>query len=78
MKRSTILEDVPIAFIGAGAMGEAMIGGLLAHRLVKPEAITASDLNVSRLRAIEDLFHVHTTSDNRLAVRKARLHASQV
>ena len=73
MKRSTILEDVPIAFIGAGAMGEAMIGGLLAHRLVTPEAITASDLDGSRLRAIEDLFHVHTTSNNRRAVRKARL-----
>ena len=34
MTRSTTLHDVPITFIGAGAMGEAMIGGLRQRGLV--------------------------------------------
>ena len=73
MKRSTILQDVPIAFIGAGAMGEAMIGGLLRHRLVEAGAITAADRHPERLNEVRDLFGVETTQDNRVAVRKARI-----
>ena len=73
MKRSTILQDVPIAFIGAGAMGEAMIGGLLRHELVEAGAITAADRYPERLDEVRDLFGVETTQDNRVAVRKARI-----
>ena len=73
MKRSTILHGVPITFIGAGAMGEAMIGGLLRHQLVEPDAVTAADLHAERLREVRDLFHVQTTRDNRKAARKARI-----
>ena len=73
MKRSEILHDVPVTFIGAGVMGEAMIGGLLRHELVKPGAITAADLHPQRLKEVRDLFHVHTTRDNRAAIRKARI-----
>ncbi len=73
MKRSTILQDAPIAFIGAGAMGEAMIGGLLRHRLVGAGAITAADRHPERLNEVRDLFGVETTQDNRVAVRKARI-----
>ncbi len=73
MTRPTILHNVPIAFIGAGAMGEAMIGGLLRHKLVEPSAITAADLHQGRLDDVETLFGVQTTRDNRSAVRKARI-----
>jgi len=73
LKRSTILYDVPITFIGAGAMGEAMIGGLLRHELVEPGAITASDRHLGRLKEIRGLFRVHTTRDNRIAARKSRI-----
>ena len=73
MKRSTILDDAPVAFIGAGAMGEAMIGGLLRHKLVEPKAITAADLHQARLDEVKRLFGVRTTHDNRAAVRKARI-----
>ena len=54
-------------------MGEAMIGGLLRHNLVEPDAITASDLHQARLDEVRDLFQVRTTSDNRAAARKARI-----
>ncbi|HIE94016.1 MAG TPA: pyrroline-5-carboxylate reductase [Acidobacteria bacterium] len=68
-----MLHGAPIAFIGAGAMGEAMIGGLLRHKLVEPEAITAADLHPARLDEVKRLFGVRTTADNRAAVRKARI-----
>ena len=73
MRRSTILDDVPITFIGAGAMGEAMIGGLLRHKLLEPSAITAADRHPERLNEVRDLFHVQTTQNNRIAARKARI-----
>ena len=73
MTRSTVLHDAPIAFIGAGAMGEAMIGGLLRHDLVEPDAITASDPHPERLVAIERLFGVRTVADNQAAARTARI-----
>ena len=69
MRRSTILDDVPITFIGAGVMGEAMIGGLLRHQLVEPGAITAADRHPERLNEVRDLFHVQTTQNNRIAAR---------
>ena len=37
-----------LAFIGGGAMGEAMIGGLLNSHVVEPKAITASDPHKQR------------------------------
>ena len=57
----TPLRNTACAFIGAGAMGEAMIGGLLRHNLVAPDAVTASDTDESRLRAVERRFEVRTS-----------------
>ena len=73
MKSGDVLGKVPLTFIGAGAMGEAMIGGLLAKRLVTPGAITAADRHAERLEVVHRRFHIHTTRDNRAAVRKARI-----
>ena len=73
MKSGDALGKVPLAFIGAGAMGEAMIGGLLAKRLVEPGAITAADCHAERLEVIRRRFRIHAIRDNRAAVRKARI-----
>ena len=73
MKSGDVLGKVPLTFIGAGAMGEAMIGGLLAKRLVAPGAMTAADRHAERLEVVHRRFHIHTTRDNRAAVRKARI-----
>ena len=73
MTPSTILRDTACAFIGSGAMGEAMIGGLLHHDLVAPEAVTASDPNEGRLSAVGERFRIRTTGDNRDAARNADL-----
>ena len=71
MKSDEVLGKVPLTFIGAGARGGAMIGGLLAKRLVTPGAITAADRHAERLEVVHRRFHIHTTRDNRAAVRKA-------
>lgn len=69
----TALRDTACAFIGAGAMGEAMIGGLLRRELVAPEAVTAADLDEGRLRAVAERFRIRAARDNRGAVRGADL-----
>jgi len=62
-----------LAFVGAGAMGAAMIGGLLARKEVQPNQITASDRHEDRLEIMVNQFGVETTLDNRLAAQKAQL-----
>ena len=70
-RQASVLEGVPITFIGAGAMGEAMIGGLLANHLVGPEAITASDSHAPRADDLRERYRIRTTVDNRAAARDA-------
>ena len=67
------LDGASIAFIGAGAMGEAMIGGLLANHLIAPDAITASDPHTPRVEDLHGRYRIHTTVDNRDAVRDAEI-----
>ena len=38
-----MIRDLRIAVIGAGVMGEAMIGGLLKQQLVAPEQVVATE-----------------------------------
>ena len=73
MKSTGVLAELPLAFIGAGAMGEAMIRGLLVKHLVEPGAITAADPHAERLEVIRRRFDVHATHDNLVAVRKAKV-----
>jgi pyrroline-5-carboxylate reductase len=54
-----------IAFIGAGQMAEALIGGLLKAGLCPPDHLMASDPVPARREVIEHRFGVPTTSDNR-------------
>ena len=73
MKKTDALEGLHLAFIGAGAMGEAMIGGLLSRHKLDPENIVASDRHRDRLHVVRDRFHIHTTLDNRTATKKGQV-----
>ena len=73
MKKTHALKDLHLAFIGAGAMGEAMIGGLLSRHQLEPSDITASDRHRERLDVARERFHIHTTLDNRTAARKGQV-----
>lgn len=59
-----MLNDLRIAVIGAGIMGEAMISGLLKQELVPPEQIVATEPRAERREEIERLYGVRATDDN--------------
>ncbi len=68
-----VLNGLNVAFIGAGAMASAMIGGLLARRDVEAGGVIASDRHQERLDAVGGQFGVRTTLDNRGAARQAQV-----
>lgn len=68
MKKTHALHNLHLSFVGAGAMGASIIGGLLSCHKLKPTNITASDKSRERLQEIRDKFHIRTTLDNRTGV----------
>ena len=68
-----VLSDLNVAFVGAGAMASAMIGGLLARHDMEPDEIVASDRHQERLDMVGGQFGVRTTRDNRDAARNAQV-----
>jgi pyrroline-5-carboxylate reductase len=63
--------DPTLALIGAGAMGEAILSGLLERARVSPERIVASTPRPERRQALADRYGIRTTADNREAVAEA-------
>lgn len=59
-----MLQDVHIAIIGAGAMGGAIIGGLLQQGLVTPEQIIASEPHEERRHALLTRYNIGVSADN--------------
>ncbi|MFL5806349.1 MAG: pyrroline-5-carboxylate reductase [Roseiflexaceae bacterium] len=59
-----MIRDLRIAVIGAGVMGEAIIGGLLKQDLVAPDQLVATELRAERRVEIEQRYGVRTTDDN--------------
>lgn len=53
-----------IAFIGPGAMAEAIIAGLLRNKLAKPENIIASGPREERGEELNKKYGIETTTDN--------------
>ncbi len=60
-----------IAFIGPGAMAEAIIAGLLRKRLAKPENIIASGPREERGAELQKKYGIKTTTDNASAAAHA-------
>ncbi len=54
-----------IGFIGAGNMGEAIIGAALTAGCYRPADITASDVSPDRLAYMAATYGIRTTTDNR-------------
>jgi pyrroline-5-carboxylate reductase len=57
-----------IAFIGAGAMGEALMRGWISTGVVARENVVAADVVPDRLRFVAEQLLVRTTTDNMEAV----------
>jgi pyrroline-5-carboxylate reductase len=68
-----MLNDTTLSFIGSGVMGEAMIRSILAHNLIEPDAITASDPLVERVEDLHKRYGVKGVTDNHIAARAASI-----
>ncbi len=53
-----------IGFIGAGNMGEAIVGALLQSDIIGPQKIEVSDSSNERLVMMESTYGVKTTHNN--------------
>ena len=60
-----------LAFIGAGNMGSAILGGVIKAGVVSPENVTVADLYQPSLDRVKSEFGVNVTSDSSLAVKDA-------
>lgn len=77
-KAGKMLNDSKIAFIGSGAMAEAMISGLLNQKLVDPAHLTAAGPREERGQVLRQKFGVRTTTHNREAIEDASVVALSV
>ncbi len=68
-----MLRDTTLSFIGCGVMAEAMIKGILNQNLIEPERITASEPRLERAQEMHGRYAIHTTRDNKVAVRDAKI-----
>ncbi len=62
-----------LAFIGGGAMGEAIIKCLLAKKIAAPEHIAVSDVSAVRRELLSKEYNISTLDDNRKTVANADL-----
>ncbi|MEZ4617089.1 MAG: NAD(P)-binding domain-containing protein [Caldilineaceae bacterium] len=67
------LAGSKIAFIGSGAMAEAIIKGMLSRGLVTADQIVASDPVSARQTLMAETYNVQTTGDNNQAVTGANI-----
>jgi len=68
-----MLHDARLCFIGSGAMGEAMIGGLLNKKAVEAGQIVASDPVEKRRQEMASRFGVTALLQNTEAVKGAQI-----
>lgn len=66
-----LFDDTTIGFIGAGAMGSAMIGGMLAKNLIPPENIIAADPHPEQGEKLVEKYGIRFTQDNLEAAKQA-------
>lgn len=64
---STALENCRLAFIGCGAMAEAMIAGLLRKKLISPDNLVGSHPRQSRREELHVKYGIEMLEQNREA-----------
>ena len=68
-----MLNDTRLVLIGGGNMGEAILKGLLAAQLVKPQQVSVTDIIEARLAYLRETYAVQALTDNAKAVAPADL-----
>jgi len=64
-------SPIRLGLIGCGQMGEALLRGLLAAKLVAPESVLASDPDQERMKVIVQRYGIRAARDNRSAASGA-------
>ena len=59
-------DQTKFAIIGAGAMGEAIIAGLLRQKLTSPDNIYASEPRLERCEELRIKYEINTSPQNLL------------
>lgn len=67
------LSSTTISFIGAGAMAEAMIGGVLKRGLIEPAQVYASHPRAERRNELAARYQINTTGSNEEASRNGKM-----
>ena len=62
------LRETQLSFIGCGVMAEAIIAGLLRHKLVTPEQVTGSHPRAARREELQKKYGISVFENNREAV----------
>lgn len=68
-----MLTDRKIGFIGSGNMAEAIISGIVSSNAALGKNIICSDVRTDKLKKLEDLYGVLTTTDNREVVEQSEI-----
>jgi pyrroline-5-carboxylate reductase len=68
-----MLIDTTLTFIGSGAMGEAMIKGIIAQHLIQPRDILAADPLPERVQELRGRYGVRGMTDNVAAAREGKI-----
>ncbi|MCI0579749.1 MAG: pyrroline-5-carboxylate reductase [Chloroflexi bacterium] len=68
-----MFTDKTIAFIGSGTMAEAMIRGLLAQSIVKPEQIVAAGPRPERGQHLQERHTIRVTCNNTEAAEEGQI-----
>lgn len=66
-------RDFSLAIIGAGNMGEALLGGILRAGITAPEQVIVSDVSPERRDKVCRQFGVRSAEDNAQAARQAQV-----
>ncbi len=59
-----MIDNRQIGFIGTGKMGEALIRGILAAKLVLPSKVYASDVDHAKLEVLKEEYNISVCKDN--------------
>jgi pyrroline-5-carboxylate reductase len=68
-----MLNNTKVAVIGAGAMAEAMIAGMLNQKLIEPGQLVATGPRPERIQALKEKYNIAVTSHNREAIDGAAI-----
>ncbi|HVA66731.1 MAG TPA: pyrroline-5-carboxylate reductase [Elusimicrobiota bacterium] len=66
-----MLKNKKIAVIGAGHMGEALIGGMVAGKLISPKDIVASRRDAQALASLKNKWGIRASESNAAAAKGA-------